>query len=350
MDGRRQRADRPFRDEQAVSEVLGVIMLLAMVMTIMAGVIAFLQPYLTDFEDNVNWKSANGIADRLDDRLAVAGASPEDVGVRTTFAIQSTEIQPLDFIETWMIEADLTSTDETVVGRVDESSFTVSTQNRTARSATITTPLGTETFDVGLANATEPIEHSVGSEHWSIITVHDADQQPIHRSVTWVLSGLEVSTELGQGDHRIAMVNHGRAERFGDDTWDLQQTPLVHLDTLVDGEVRLTMALRDVTTSGNIGSGRVPLDFVSLGGMTVFSGEVWNLRFTMRNVVDQIVTPQIHDAWLTDYTLNRAAGTLNEHVGISPWQRASGMDGFTVNTAGAPLQFELDVSRIEVRR
>ena len=34
MDGRRQRADRPFRDEHAVSEVLGVIMLLAMVMTI----------------------------------------------------------------------------------------------------------------------------------------------------------------------------------------------------------------------------------------------------------------------------------------------------------------------------
>ena len=76
MDGRRQRADRPFRDEHAVSEVLGVIMLLAMVMTIMAGVIAFLQPYLTDFEDNVNWKSANGIADRLDDRLAVAVHRP----------------------------------------------------------------------------------------------------------------------------------------------------------------------------------------------------------------------------------------------------------------------------------
>ena len=36
-------------------------------------------------------------------------------------------------------------------------------QNGTARSVTITTPLGTESHDVGLANATEPIEHSVGS-------------------------------------------------------------------------------------------------------------------------------------------------------------------------------------------
>ena len=208
MDARMHRADRPCRDEQAVSEVLGVIMLLAMVMTIMAGVIAFLQPYLTDFEDNVNWKSANGIADRLDDRLAVAGASPEEVGVRTTFEIQSTEIQPLDFIETWKIEADLSPNDAIVVERVDESSFTISMTNGTARSASITTPLGTETHVVGLANATEPIEHDVGSEHWSIITVYDADDQAIHRSVSWILSGLEVSTELGQGDHRIAMVNH----------------------------------------------------------------------------------------------------------------------------------------------
>ena len=168
MDGRRQRADRPFRDEHAVSEVLGVIMLLAMVMTIMAGVIAFLQPYLTDFEDNVNWKSANGIADRLDDRLAVAGASPEDVGVRTTFAIQTTEIQPLDFVETWKIEADLTPTDSIVIDRVDESSFTVAMQNGTARSATITTPLGTESHDVGLANATEPVSYT----HLTLPTIY----------------------------------------------------------------------------------------------------------------------------------------------------------------------------------
>ena len=41
-------------DERAVSEVLGVVMLLAMVITIMGGVWVFLNPYLTDFEDNTN--------------------------------------------------------------------------------------------------------------------------------------------------------------------------------------------------------------------------------------------------------------------------------------------------------
>ena len=64
-------------DERAVSEVLGVVMLLAMVITIMGGVWVFLNPYLSDFEDNTNWNSATGLADRIEDRLEVAGNAPE---------------------------------------------------------------------------------------------------------------------------------------------------------------------------------------------------------------------------------------------------------------------------------
>ena len=39
------------RDQRAVSEVLGVVMMLAMVVTIMGGVWIFLNPYISDFED-----------------------------------------------------------------------------------------------------------------------------------------------------------------------------------------------------------------------------------------------------------------------------------------------------------
>ena len=60
-------------DDGAVSEVLGVVMLLAMVITIMGGVWVFLNPYLTDFEDNTNWNSATGIADRIEDRIKSLG-------------------------------------------------------------------------------------------------------------------------------------------------------------------------------------------------------------------------------------------------------------------------------------
>ena len=38
----------------------------------MGGVWVFLNPYISDFEDNTNWNAANGIADRLEDRINVA--------------------------------------------------------------------------------------------------------------------------------------------------------------------------------------------------------------------------------------------------------------------------------------
>ena len=64
-------------DESGVSEVLGVIMMLAMVVSIMGGVWVFLNPYISDFEDNTHWNAANGIADRLEDRIDVAADSPD---------------------------------------------------------------------------------------------------------------------------------------------------------------------------------------------------------------------------------------------------------------------------------
>ena len=90
-------------DERAVSEVLGVVMLLAMVITIMGGVWVFLNPYLSDFEDNTNWNSATGLADRIEDRIEVAGNAPEGTGFRNTLAIQSTAIRSVQNVEHWTI-------------------------------------------------------------------------------------------------------------------------------------------------------------------------------------------------------------------------------------------------------
>jgi len=84
-------------------------MLLAMVITIMGGVWVFLNPYLSDFEDNTNWKSATGLADRIEDRVEVAGNAPEGTGFRNTLAMQSTSILTVQNIEQWTISADFTS-------------------------------------------------------------------------------------------------------------------------------------------------------------------------------------------------------------------------------------------------
>ena len=91
------------QDERAVSEVLGVVMLLAMVITIMGGVWIFLNPYLSDFEDNTNWNSASGIADRIEDRVEVAGNAPDGTGFRNTLAMQSTSIRSVQNVDTGIL-------------------------------------------------------------------------------------------------------------------------------------------------------------------------------------------------------------------------------------------------------
>ena len=80
-------------DVAAVSEVLGVIMMLAMVVSIMGGVWVFLNPYISDFEDNTNWNAANGIADRLEDRIDVAADSPEGTGIRHKLGMRTSMLQ-----------------------------------------------------------------------------------------------------------------------------------------------------------------------------------------------------------------------------------------------------------------
>jgi len=107
------------RNEEAVSEVLGVVMLLAMVITIMGGVWIFLNPYLSDFEDNTNWKSATGLADRIEDRVQVAGNAPNGTGFRNTLSLQSTSLRGVQNIEQWHIAADLTTQDEIIINLVN---------------------------------------------------------------------------------------------------------------------------------------------------------------------------------------------------------------------------------------
>ena len=74
------------------------------------------------------------------------------------------------------------------------------------------------------------------------------------------------------------------------------------------------------------------------------------MKFTVTNALSDLITPQYHDKLLDEYTLNRASGTLDSFTGYAPYLRASGADGFTVETQGVNLFLEVDVKRVEVSR
>tara|TARA_B110001452_G_C15204161_1_gene417757 strand:- start:590 stop:1567 length:978 start_codon:yes stop_codon:yes gene_type:complete len=325
--------------------------MLAMVVTIMGGVWIFLNPYISDFEDNTNWNSANGIADRFEDRIDVAGSAPEGTGIRHTLALKSTMIQPVIKVETWTIAADLTPDDRITVRNINNSAIGITAANETARSVTIESPLGIETHVFGATFDEVPVQHQSSQDHWMTITVYDADQRALHRSASYIVSGIQISTSLGLGEHQIALVNDARAEQFPNEPWKVSQFPNIELDTLVTGEQRLSIVLTDVTINGSIGSGEnIGMNMVSLGPKTLFTGNAYHLKFTVENALNDLITPQYHDKMLEDHTLNRASGTLDTFTGYAPYLRASGADGFTVETQQSQLILEVDVKRVEVSR
>jgi len=338
-------------DERAVSEVLGVIMMMAMVVTIMGGVWVFLNPYLVDFQDNTNWKSAVNIADRIDDRIDVAGSSPENTGIRNTYSLKSTILMPVENVEKWSISADLVSYDRIEIINLNHTTLSILAANETARSVKIENNDSSFTQSFQASHEAVIIQHNISKHHWMMITVYDEDNTPIHRQFEIVLSGLTITTSFGEGEHQIALMNNARTAKFPNEPWQLTRLPNMEIDSLASGEFRFSILLTDITLGSSLGSSNtIAVNFESLGALTLFSGEAYNVRFVVNNYLHDVITPQYHDSWLTDYKINRASGTLDSYTGYSPYQRASGADGFTIETQDAILNLEVDLQRIEVSR
>jgi hypothetical protein len=324
-------------------------MLLAMIVSVMGGVWIFLQPYVKDFQDNTNWASANGIADRLEDRFAVVGVAPEGVGIRQTLSVISTQVIPVMNSESWTISADLVGYEKTEIVEINGSAFTLQTANGSAALVVIIGSDGSENHTVDDLGETIIIEHDLNVYTFVMITVYDDSGEVIHRYVSITISGVKVVTIMQRGHHEIALINDARVEKFPGGSWVISQGPDLQLDELYDGRMRGSLRLVDVTVNGSLSKGnQIAFDLISLGPLELFSGPALNLRFTYLSSLDSIITPQIQEGWLTDYTLHRASGTLDQHRGISPWQRASGADGFTID-GGELIDLEIDLHRIEVR-
>ena len=342
---RRKRDD----EEKAVSEILGVIMMLAMVVSIMGGVFVFLNPYLVAFHDNTNWNSANNIADRIEDRLDVVGDAPNGTGTRQALSLQASSINPVQLVEEWVLSADLTPYEVVQVEEINSSSLRFLSINESVTTVVITNPITSISIDVQSSFEYSLVDHNLTSETFLIVDMYNEEGTHVHRWSRFVLSGLSISTNIDGGLNQIVLINDARISKDPSTSWEIEKVPSLRLDTLVDGTTRLSLVLTDVQLDESLGNGpNVGFKVESLGPVQLFTGEAYNLRVMVKNTLHSIVDPQYHETWLTDYTLNRASGTLDEFIGISPYQRASGIDGFTVETQDLALSLEIDVRRMVV--
>jgi hypothetical protein len=222
-------------------------MMMAMVITIMGGVWVFLNPYLVDFQDNTNWKSAVNIADSIDDRLDVAGSLPEDTGIRNTYSLKSTILRPTENVERWSIAADLVSSERIQIINLNYTTLTILSANETARSVLIENEDSSFTQSFQASHEAVIIQHNISNHHWMMITVFDEDNTPIHRQFEILLSGLTITTSFGEGEHQIALMNNARATKFPNEPWQLARLPNMEIDSLANGDFRFSILLTDIT-------------------------------------------------------------------------------------------------------
>ena len=337
------------KDDLAVSEVIGVVMLLAMVITMMGGVFLMLTPYVNDFQDNTAWTKANGIAERLDERIDIVASASSGTGIKTTIPSATSAVTPISGIETWTVAADLTDQDSVTVTYLNVSSFSIFAQNESAVSATIWTTSGEEQISFESSQEAVVIEHNLSVLNLYIVTVYDDEDTPIHRHAKISISGLMISTKVQNGEHSIALVNDARYDKFSNEPWEITEVPDINIEELFDGTMRASMSIRNVDIVGGIPEGKNPAyDISSAGPISLFSGDAWNFRFQYESNLGSTITPQMNEGWLTDYTLHRASDTLEQHRGISPWLRASGSDGMTIGDGNSMIDLEIDLQLVEV--
>ena len=344
------RSQRKSDSDLAVSEVIGVVMLLAMVITMMGGVFVFLTPYVNDFQDNTAWSNANGIAERLDGRIDVVAGASADTGLRTTIPLTMSSISPLISAEVWTISADLTAGEVVTVTYINQTTFSIISENETADRVTIWTE--GEEIEISFNETYEEVfvTHSLNVADIYIVTVFDGENE-IHKHANVPISGLMVKTKVQTGDHSIGLLNDARYDKFSDETWSITSAPDMNIEELFDGTMRASLSLRDVDTIGAIPDGRNAIfDIRSDGPITLFSGDAWNFRFSYESSLGPTVTPQMTEGWLTDYNLHRASNTLDQHRGISPWLRASGIDGMTIDHGNSVIDLEIELQLVEVKK
>ena len=199
------RSQRKSDSDLAVSEVIGVVMLLAMVITMMGGVFVFLTPYVNDFQDNTAWSNANGIAERLDGRIDVVAGASADTGLRTTIPLTMSSISPIISAEVWTVSADLTAGEIVTVQYINQTTFSLISENETADRAVIWTEGGEAEISFNETYEEVLITHNLSVADIYIVTVFDGENE-IHKHAKIPISGLMVKTKVQTGEHSIGLL------------------------------------------------------------------------------------------------------------------------------------------------
>ena len=333
-------------DERAVSEIMGVTMLLAMVISTMAGVVIVMQPFMEDLTDNRDWAAGSVAATQFNDRLLVVAESPAGTGIVVNSQHISDTIKPLRNAEIWQVSADLVGHDRVSVSLIN-GIFNVTSLNETAVSVIIQTSGGAEQWD--LSGGQGNITTNLSMQEWMRVDVLDGMNQTIHRWIQTPLDGIQIRTPLTEGSFEINLINAARIEQLPNQPIDVRSYPRLHHDQTMDGGLRVSLVLIDVDIEGMERSTDMALDLESRGVIAFFNDQARNLKLLPEFTGLDNPESRYLRQWTDSYDLHRATGDSSEYVGFGPNGRLSGVDGLTLHPTTSDFHLDVVLQQVVVQ-
>jgi hypothetical protein len=339
-------ATRQTADERAVSEIMGVTMLLAMVISTMSGVVVVMQPFMKDLTDNRDWAAGSVAATQFNDRLLVVAESPADTGVVVNNQHIKDTIEPLHIAEIWQISADLFGHDRVIVS-MESGIIIVTSLNNTATSIHIQTNSDSERWN--LSEGQGEFTTNLSLRGWIKIDVLDSNERVVHRWIQVPLDGIQIRTPLTSGSFQINLINGARIEQLPNQPIDVRSYPRLHHDRALDGGLRVSFVLLDVDVEGMTRTTDVSLDIESRGVITFFDDQARNLRLVAEfSGLDNPESRYLRH-WTDSYDLHRATGDSNEYIGFGPNGRLSGAEGMTIHPASSDFHLDVILQQVVVQ-
>ena len=331
-------------EADAVSEILGVTMLLAMVGAVTGGVFVLFMPFMEDIDDNRVWSSSSVAATQLNDRILIVAQSPDGTGVVQHNSVVSRSIHPLRNAETWTIQAGLAGVDRTTV-ELSGNQLTVDSINRTAARIHVTDDNTTQTFSLNNGSGNFTLSNLQGNV---VVDVEDIFGATSHRFVEISLDGVQLNNRLAEGNYEVDLVNGARHEQLPGQAISVQQFPRFSTDLLLNGTARVSLVLLDIDITTTSRSQMTNIHIDSGGQKSLFDGEARNLIVEFDVATESVIEPQYINHWSGDYNIYLAGGAIGQYQGFGPTGRLSGLDGITVHPQGERISLHVTLQSVEV--
>ena len=180
--------------------------------------------------------------------------------------------------------------------------------------------------------------------------IYDNNDNLIHKFVRLELSGIGIDTALSTGNYDIDLLNGARMEKLSGEAYKVTRYPSLRHYSMPDNSQQVSFVLVDVDMSSlSRTTSPFSLQMVSEGPLTLFDGDVRNIRMKMTNEIDDSMTDRYMSNWIEDYNLNLASGTLNTFEGFGPWKRVSGIDGIGIHPLEKSILTEIVLHRVVIK-